>query len=69
MTLGWMNSSLSMNSAEAPGNWGLSSRDGKCCCSCLWGSWGERRVGVGCSCQEQQRLSWLDLRAAGNMAW
>lgn len=47
MTLGWMNSSLSMNSAEAPGNWGLSSRDGKCCCSCLWGSWGDRRVGAG----------------------
>lgn len=31
-----------MNSAEAPGNWGFSSRDEKCCCCCLWGCWGER---------------------------
>lgn len=44
MTLGWMNSSLSMNSAEAPGNWDFSSRDEKwrCCCN-LQGCWGEKK--------------------------
>lgn len=63
MTLGWMNSSLSMNSAEAPGNWGLSSRDGKCCCSCLRGSWGERRVVVGTQVRSSG-FPWLTSRQA-----
>lgn len=37
MTLGWMNSSWSTNSAEAPGNWGFSSEESKGCCS--WTTW------------------------------
>lgn len=34
MTLGWMNSSWSTNSAEAPGNCGFSSDESKGCCRC-----------------------------------
>lgn len=34
MTLGWMNSRLSTNSADAPGNCGFSSDESKGCCSC-----------------------------------
>lgn len=37
MTLGWMNSSWSTNSAEAPGNCGFSSDESKgCCCRTAW---------------------------------
>lgn len=37
MTLGWMNSRWSTNSAEAPGNCGFSSVESKgCCCRTAW---------------------------------